>query len=151
MPSSVPAVKAGLCTYLASWEGLRPGDSVTVRSAPGVDLPDDTVELGDVTAPQARAGLAAMAESPTMTCWVQATRPGTDEAAIGAARDRAYDLFALVAAAIAADPSAGGAVLAPAGTAVGTSTLVEAAADLAGGGGRRAQVRFTVTWVSHIS
>jgi hypothetical protein len=151
MPSSVPAVKSGLRVYLASWEGLRPGDGVTVRSAPGGELSDDMVELGQVTAPQTRAGLAGKAENPTMTCWVQSTKAGGDEGAIRAARDRAYELLALVEAAVAADPTAGGTVPPPGGTTVGDSSLVEAPAEGPGGGMRRAQVRFTVTWVSHIA
>jgi hypothetical protein len=150
--SSVPAVKAGLRTYLASWEGLRPGDGVTVRSAPGGELPDRVVELGEVTAPQTRAGLAGKAENPTMTCWVQATAAsGDEEAAIEAARDRAYALLALVEAALTADPTASGTVPAPGGTTVGDSSLVEAPAEGPGGGMRRAQVRFSITWVSHLA
>jgi len=152
MASSVPAVKAGLRTYLASWEGLRPGDGVTVRSAPGGELPDDVVELGEVTAPQTRASLTSKAETPTMTCWVQATKAsGDEEAAIEAARGRAYELLALVQAALTADPTGGGTVPAPGGTTVGDSSLVEAPAEGPGGGMRRAQVRFSITWTSHIS
>jgi hypothetical protein len=152
MASSVPSVKRGLRTYLASWEGLRPGDDVTVRSAPaGGDLPDDVVELGEVTAPQVRLGLAGKAETATMTCWVQSTRLESDEDAIDAARVRAYELLALVEAALNADPSAGGTVPPPAGTTVADSSLVEAPADAEGGGGRRAQVRFSISWTSHIA
>jgi hypothetical protein len=151
MASSVPAVKAGLRTYLASWEGLRPGDGVTVRSAPGGELPDDVVELGEVTAPQTRTGLRGKAENPTMTCWVQSTRAGGDEGAIEAARGRAYALLALVEAALTADPTASGTVPAPQGTTVGDSSLVEAPAEGPGGGMRRAQVRFSITWTSHLS
>jgi hypothetical protein len=151
MPSSVPAVKAGLRQYLASWSGLRPGDGVTVRSAPGLDLPDDTVELGETTATQTQAGLASRAEQCRMTCWVQATRPGTDEAAIAAARTRAYGLAALVEQAFKADPGAGGTVPPPGQVAIGDSTLIEAPADTDGSGSRRAQVRFSVTWTSHIT
>jgi hypothetical protein len=151
MGSSVPAVKAGLRTYLASWEGLRPGDGVTVRSAPGGEMPEDVFEFGEVTAPQTRLGLAGKAENPTMTCWVQSTRAGGDEDAMDAARDRAYELLALVEAAVTADPTAGGTVPPPAGTTVGVSSLIEAPAEVPGGGARRAQVRFSITWVSHIA
>jgi hypothetical protein len=153
MPSSVPAVKTGLRVYLASWEGLRPGDKVTVRSAPGVELGDDIIELGDVTTTQGRAGLAGKTEDATMTCWCQATRPGTsEESSVVPARARAYALLAAVEEALAADPTAGGVVPPPQGTlTVGGASLVEAPADLTGGGGRRAQVRFTISWTSHIT
>jgi hypothetical protein len=151
VPSSVPAVKAGLRTYLASWEGLRPGDGVTVNSAPDGDLADNMVEFGEVIAPQTRAGLAGKVENPTMTCWVQSTKAGTDEDAKAAARDAAYALLALVEAAVVADPSAGGTVPPPAGTTVGDSSLVEARAEGPGGGMRRAQVRFSITWTSRIA
>jgi hypothetical protein len=150
MASSVPAVKTGLRIYLASWEGLRPGDGVTVHSAPGGELPDDVVELGEVSAPQTRIGLAGKAEAPTMTCWVQATKAGGDEEAIEGARGRAYELLALVEAALTADPTAGGTVPPPQGTTVGASSLIEVPAEVQGGGGRRAQVRFTISWTSHL-
>ena len=152
MPSSVPAVKRGLRIYLASWEGLRPGDGVTVRSAPsGADLPDDTVELGDVQAPQTRAGLTGKAEAPTMTCWTQASAPGIGEDAIEVARARAYALLGYVEAALTADPTAGGTVSPPRGTTVADSGLVETLTDHNGSGGRRAQVRFTISWTSHLT
>src|SRR5829696_4197809 len=96
MPSRVPAAKAGLRTYLASWPGLRELDGITVRSAAGKDLVDDTVELGSATATQTVEGLAARAEAVTMTCWCQATRTGTDETTVGVARTRAYVLLGLV-------------------------------------------------------
>ena len=151
MASSVPAVKRGLRVYLASWEGLRPGDGVTVRSAPtGANLPDDTIELGDVNAPQTRAGLVAKAENATMTCWAQATIGGDGEEAIDAARTRAFELLALVEAALTADPTASGTVAPPRGTTVADSTLIEAPTDHDGSAGRRAQVRFTISWTSHL-
>jgi hypothetical protein len=151
MPSSVPAAKAGIRQYLASWPGLTPADGVTVRSAPALELPDDTIELGEVTAPLSFEGLASKAETPTMTCWCQATRSGTDEAAIAIARGTAYGLLALVEQALKADPDANGTVPSPGRATVGDSTLVEAPADLEGSGARRAQVRFSITWTSHIS
>ena len=153
MPSSVPAAMEGLRIYLASWQGLRPGDGVTVRSAPdGGDLPDDAVEFSGVLAPQGPATLTTRSESPTMTCWTQATAPGTDETAKHAARVRAYQLLGYVQAALKADPTAGGTVAPPRGTTVvAESALVQSVADLPAGGGRRAQVRFTISWVSHIT
>ena|SRR5215218_5973331 len=151
MPSSVPAAKAGIRAYLASWPGLRETDGVTVRSAPGTDLPDDTVELGSTTATQTVEGLTARAEAATMTCWVQATRPGTDETTVGVARTRAYVLLGLVEQALRADPGANRSVPPPGQAAVGDSTLIEAPADTDGSGTRRAQVRFSITWTSHIT
>jgi hypothetical protein len=151
MPSSVPAAKAGVRAYLATWEGLRPADGVTVRSAAGTELPDDTVELGEVTATQGFEGLVGKAEEARMTCWCQATRPGTDETAIDAARTRAYALLALVEQALKADPDANGTVPPPGRATVGDSTLVEAPVDLDGSGVRRAQVRFSITWTSHLA
>lgn len=151
MPSSVPAAKAGIRAYLASWPGLQPADGVTIRSAPGLELPDDTVELGRVLAPEAQEGLEKRAETPAMTCWCQATRPGTDETAIDAARVRAYALLALVKQAIKADPAANRSVVPPGQLVVGDSELIEAPADTDGSGTRRAQVRFSITWTSHIT
>jgi hypothetical protein len=150
VPSSVPAAKAGIRQYLALWPGLTPADGVTVRSAPGLELPDDTIELGEVTATQAFEGLVGKAETPTMTCWCQATRPGTDEPAIRAACDRAYALLALVEQALKADPDANATIPPPGRATVGDSTLVEAPTDLEGSGARRAQVRFSISWTSHI-
>lgn len=151
MPSSVPDAKDGIRAYLAGWAGLREADGVLVRSAPGIDLPDDTVELGETTTSEAFEGLASKAEEARMTCWCQATRPGTDEAAISAARARAYVLLAQLRAALKADPTANRTVPPPARTTVGDSTLIEAPADTDGSGTRRAQVRFSITWTSHIA
>lgn len=151
MPSSVPAAKDGIRAYLATWPGLRETDGVAVRSAGGIDLPDDTVELGETTAPQTFEGLAGKSETPTMTCWCQSTRVGTDEATISLTRATAYGLLALVEQALKADPDANATVPPPGRLSVGDSTLVEVPADVGGQGGRRAQVRFSITWTSHIT
>jgi hypothetical protein len=151
MPSSVPAALRGLRTYLASWPGLRESDGVQVRSAPDVGpLSDDAVEFGDVVAPQRKIGLTSKEETPTITCWTQATVDSTDEDAKDLARLNAYGLLALVEEALAADQTAAGTIARPAGATVGTSTLVQTPADAPGGGTRRAQVRFTISWTSHI-
>lgn len=155
MPSSVPDVKDGLADYLASFQGLRPSDGVAVNSAsiaPNEANGKDIV-LGDVTAPQAPAGLQAVAESATMTCWIWAVVPGNDEVARRAARRAAYDLLALVERAVAADRTAQGSVPAPGGLAVGEGSLVEDPTDPPPGGtaGRRADLRFTITWTSHLA
>jgi hypothetical protein len=150
--SSVPAAKQGLRTYLRSWEGLRPDDDVVIRSAPvdPEDLAPNQITFGDVAAPRTRIGLAGWSETPTMTCWIQVTRPGDGDDAEDDARDQAAALLALVEAALAADPGASATIPAPAQAGIGTSDLTEFPVDLDGVAGRRAQYRFTVTWTSHL-
>lgn len=154
MPSSVPDVLDGLADYLASWEGLRPADDVVVASAPVApeELAEQQVTLGDVTAPQ--AGTADLSgrkpETPTLTCWIARTVPGTDEAARRTARREAYELLAFVSQALKADPTAGGTVPGPGGFSVGESSLEQVPAEIDGSALRRANLRFTVTWTSHI-
>lgn len=153
MPSTVPAVKAGLRDYLKVYPGLTAADGVVVRSAPGT--PDEEIDkhviLGDVVAPQKRVGLAGKDESPTMTCWARITRPGSDEDAIDTAREDAAALLALVQAAIKADESAGGAVPGPGGLMISETALEEYATDIDGTAARRADYRFTITWTSHLA
>jgi hypothetical protein len=154
MPTSVPAVKAGLRDFWRASEGLRPTDGVVVRSAPvaPTEVTDKQIILGDVTATQARVGLARKAETATMTCWLKVTRAGGDEDAIDGAREAAAALFALVQQAITTDTTAGGAVPPPSGLRVGESELQEYPVDAGNGtAGRGAQYRFTVTWESHIT
>jgi hypothetical protein len=153
MPTSVPAAKAGIRDYLRTIDGLRPTDGVTVRGAPVApgEATDKQVILGDVIAPQGRAGLSRKAETPTMTCWLRVTRPGADDAAEDAARDDAAGLLALVQAAITTDPTCAGAIPPPGRTMVGESELQEYPTDAGDGtAGRGAQYRFTITWESHI-
>jgi hypothetical protein len=151
--SSVAAAKKGLRTYLRSWEGLRPGDGVVIRSAPVTpeEADDKQVIFGDVTAPQTQAGLARRAETPTMTCWIETTSAGADETAVDTARDQADALLTLVSAALRADPTAGGTIPAPGFTVIGESSVTEYPIDIDGSAGRRAQYRFTLTWESHIA
>lgn len=153
MPSTVPAVKAGLRDYLKTFPGLTPTDGVVVRSAPFA--PNEETEkqiiLGDVVAPQERSGLMGKNETPTMTCWCRITGSGSDESAIDAARNDAAALLALVQTAIKADESAGGVVPGPGGLMISETALEEYPTDIDGTAARRADYRFTITWTSHIS
>lgn len=153
MSTSVPAAKKGLRDYLRTIPGLTPDDKVVIRSAPVApdQLADKQLTLGDVSAPQARAGLARKEESPTLTCWLRVVRPGDDEAAMDTVRDEAAGLLALVEDALLRDPSAAGTIAPPGGTWVTNSTLEEyPAMTAAGTAGRGAQYTFQIQWVSHI-
>jgi hypothetical protein len=151
MASSVPAVKAGLRQYLANTDGLRPTDGWTVRSADPDprEMSKQMIVLGTVTAPQAQAGLATRAETPTLTGWVIATRVGVGEATVAAARELAYDGFALIEGALAADRTAAGTVPAPGRLNITSTTLEEMPVDWDGSAARRAQLQFQVSWESH--
>ena len=150
---AVGPVKTGLRNYLRTSDGLRPADSVTVRSA--VIAPDefnpaaDTIVLGNVSTSQDQAGLMGRSETTTLTCWVIVTRAGGDETAVETVRDRAEAIMALVEDALDANPSAGGAVPAPGQIGVATSSLEESPADLEGMALRRAELQFTLSWTSH--
>ena len=155
MASSVAAAKAGLRDYWQTTAGLRPADGVTVRSAPVApdELAAEQLTLGDVAAPASdRVDLSGRkAETPTCTCWVQVTRPGSGEDAVDACRDRAYALRDLAAAALAADPTAAGTIGPPGFATVDSSDLSEEPVDDDGTAARRATIRFTVTWTSHVT
>lgn len=154
MASSVAAAKKGLRQFLSTSDGLGTAAEVTVRSAS--ILPEEMtpankgglILFGDVTVTVADAGLRGRAESPTMTCWAIAVRPGSDEDAIDAARDRADELLSLVEAALTADPSAAGTVPAPGRVTVTSGGLQESPVDW-GGGARRADRSFSLSWTSH--
>lgn len=152
MPSSVPAAKKGLRDYLRTIPGLTPADQVVIRSAPVApdELADRQLTLGDVVAPQARAGLARKEETPSLTCWLRIIRPGDDENAADTVRDEAASLLALVEGALLRDPSAAGTIVPPGGTRVTSSTLEEFPADLNGTAGRGAQYTIVIGWTSHI-
>jgi adenosylcobinamide amidohydrolase len=151
MPSTIPAVKQGLRSYLTAQTGLRPTDGVTVRSA--TILPEqfttDLVILGDATASQAQAGLASRAETPTLNCWVIVTRPGDTEATIDTARTAAAALATLIEAALKADPLAGGTVPRPGRVVFASTGLSESPVSWDGTAARRAEAAFTLTWTSH--
>lgn len=153
MSTSVPAAKKGLRDYWRTIEGLRLNDGVVIRSAPVApdQLADKQLTLGDVNAPQARAGLTRKEETPTLTCWLRVVRPGDDETAMDQVRDEAAALLALVEAALLRDPTAAGTIPPPGDTRVTNSTLEEYPAMTAEGtAGRGAQYTFQIQWVSHI-
>ena len=153
MPSSVPAVKTGLAAYLRTTEGLQPTDGVTIRRADPepAQFKLQMVVLGQVTAPQAQAGLARRAETPTMTCWVFVTKPGVGDAAEQAVAGRAYELLALIEGALAADRTAAGTVPPPGRLDITSTALEEMPVDWDGSAARRAQLQFQLSWTSHIT
>jgi hypothetical protein len=153
MPSSVPAVKVGLKQYLATTAGLRPTDGVTVRRADPEprEFSQQLVILGQATTTQTQAGLGSRAETVTLTCWVMVTRIGVGDATATAACDRAYELHALIEGAIKADRTAAGSVPPPGRLDMTASTLDEMPVDWDGSAGRRAQLQFQLSWVSHIT
>jgi hypothetical protein len=152
VPSTVPTVKKGLRAWLAALPGLLPADGVTVRSAPinPDDQPPDLIVLTDVTAPQSYdlMDAATKTERATLTGYVVVTRPGSDETAVDAARDRAYALFAVLEAALEADPGAGGVIPGPLKGELTEAGLSESATDSNGQGARQAQVRWLLAWTS---
>lgn len=153
MPSSVPAVKPGLRQYLTTTEGLRPTNGVTVRSSEPEprQFTRELIVLGQATTTQAQAGLAARAETVTLTCWIHVTKAGVGQTAEDDARDRAYELYGLIEQAIAADRTAAGAVPPPGQLVATSSTLDELPVDWDGSPARRAQLQFQLSWTSHIT
>jgi hypothetical protein len=147
------AAKRGIRQFLVTTPGLGTADGVTVRSAAVTpeEFTGDMVILGDTTAPQVQAGLASRAKTPTVTCWVVVTRPGSGEAAIDAAGDRAEVLMALVEAALDADRTAAGSVLPPGQVVVTSSGLEESPVDWDSAAARRATIPFQLSWTSHIT
>jgi hypothetical protein len=152
MPSSVAVVKAGLYQYLRATAGLGEADGVTVRSAAIIDDPAPrAIVLGGVTMTKAQAGpLAGRAETPTMTCGARAIAPGTNEDAIHAAREGADALLDLVERALLADPTCAKTVPPPGQLTVTAGGLTESPGESSGGGDRRAERAFSITWTSHI-
>jgi len=152
MPSTVPAVKKGLRDWLRLQPGLTPTDGVTVRGA-AVDPAEagkNLVVLTDVTAPQTAPVMYPdiREETPTLTGYVVARRPGTGDTAEDAARDAAYALFAVLEQALEADPTAGGVIPGPVKGLLTEAGLTEAKVDLDGQGAREASVRWLLTWGS---
>jgi hypothetical protein len=154
MPSTVPAVKKGLRTWLRLQAGLTSADNVTIYGAS--DPPAETADmvvLTGVTGPQAPPVMYPdiREETPTLTGYVVVTRPGAGddaEDAEDAARDRVYALFAVIEAALEADPSAGGNIPGPGKGLLSQGDLTESYYDWEGGAGRRAEIRWTLTWSS---
>jgi hypothetical protein len=152
MPSTVPAVKAGLRDWLRTQVGLRPIDDVTVRGA-AVDPAEagkNLVVLTDVTGPQTIPVMYPdiREETPTLTGYCVARRPGTDDEAEDAARDAAYALFAVIENALEVDPSAGGVIPGPLKGNLTEAGLTEAKVDINGHPAREASVRWLLTWGS---
>jgi hypothetical protein len=152
MPSTVPAVKKGLRDWLRLQPGLTPTDGVTVRGA-AVDPAEagkNLVVLTDVAAPQAIPVMYPdiREETPTLTGYCVARRPGTGDEAEDAARAAAYALFAVLEAALEADPSAGGVIPGPLKGSLTEGGLTEAKVDLEGQGAREASVRWLLAWGS---
>jgi hypothetical protein len=152
MPSTVPAVKAGLRDWLRTQTGLLPADGVTIRGAAidPTEAAKDLVVLTDVTAPQTAPVMypAIVEESAILTGYCVATRPGSGDLAEDTARARAYALFAVVEQALETDPTAGGVIPGPLKGRLTEAGLTESAVDLEGQGGRQASVRWLLAWGS---
>lgn len=154
MPSSVPAVKAGLAAFLRSTTGLRATDGVTVRAS----APDNReralqlVALLGVTTSQTQAGLQRRQEQATLTCLIEVVTVGVGDSKATEARDRAYELEGFITAALAADRTAAGTVPPPGQLAVTGSTLQEFPTELGetGSAARVAQIELSVGWTSHV-
>lgn len=152
MPSTVPAVKAGLRDWLRAQTGLRPQDGVRV-SGVAIDpetISGDVVMLGSVLATQTTPAMYPdiREENPTLSGFCVASRTGTDDAAEDAARVAAYALFAVVENALDADPSAGGVIPGPQKGLLTQGDLTESGSDSNGTGVRRASVRWLLSWTS---
>jgi hypothetical protein len=148
---SVAAGKAGIRDFLKVTPGLRAADGVKVASAdvPPEEMTTAMVLLGSVTIVYEQAGLQGRAETPTVSCWVISVQPGNGEDAVDLARDAAEALFSLVEAALAADPSAAGAVPPPGRAVITAGGLTESPVSWDGSAARRADRAFSLTWTSH--
>jgi hypothetical protein len=153
MPSSVPAVKAGLRQYLRTTEGLRPTNGLSVRCADPEpeDMTTQLVVLGSATTSQTQAGLAARAEAVTLTCSVLIVKIGVGETKADEARARAYEVYELVEGAIKTDRAAAGTVPPPGRLDIASTALEEFPVLWGEHPGRKAQLQFQVSWTSHIT
>ena len=156
MPSSLAPGKKAIRTLLATSDGLRESDGVSVRSA---DLtPDEMtpiakgglVLLGNATVSETREGLNTYAETVTVPCWAVAVVAGSGEDAVDAARDKADELFGYARATLTAHPDANGAIPGPARVVVAAGGMTETPVDWSGAA-RRADRAFTLSWTSHIT
>jgi len=152
MPSTVPAVKAGVRDWLRTQTGLRPQDGVKV-SGVALDpetITGDVVMLASVLAPQSPPVMYpdVREESPTLTGFCVATRPGSGDTAEDAARAAAYALFAVLENALEADPSAGGSIPGPGKGLLTQGDLTESPGDDNGSATRQATVRWQLAWTS---
>jgi hypothetical protein len=152
MPSTVPAVKAGLRDWLRTQVGLRPADSVYVSGVmmDPKDITGKTVMLGSVTTPETEPVMDPdiTEETPTLTGFCVAFVPGTGDDAQDDAREAAYALHAVIKAALKADPTAGGVIPGPLKGALTQGDLVEAPGEENMAGTRQAQVRWLLAWTS---
>jgi hypothetical protein len=152
MPSTIPTVKKGLRDWLRTQPGLTPADGVTVRGA-AVDPAEagkNLVVLGRVIGPQTIPVMYPdiREETPTLTGYCVARRPGTGDEAEDAARDAAYALFAVLEQALETDPTAGGVIPGPGKGLLTEAELTEAKVDLESQGAREASVRWLLSWTS---
>lgn len=152
MPSTVPAVKVGLRDWLRTQTGLRPADAVYV-SGVMVDpqtITGKTVMLASVTAAQTPPVMFPdiREESPTLTGFCAGFAAGGGDEAQDAARAQAYALFAVIEAAIEADPSAGGVIPGPGKGLLTQGDLTESPGDDNGGATRHAVVQWLLNWTS---
>lgn len=156
MPSfgeAIVADKDAFADYLATTQGLREADGVTVSSAADDELPStDMVILGDVTIPQTSAGLQVRAGNPTMSGWVMVVRPEGGEPAKRTTRAVAAELMGRVEAAVAEinrGPRAAGVSALQGSVQLVTSGLQEAPSRWNDQASRQAQIPFSITWTSH--
>lgn len=152
MPSTIPAVKAGLRDWLRTLTGLRPQDGVLV-SGVVVDpatITGKTVMLGSVTGPQTPPVLwpDIREESPTLTGFCVGYASGNGDEAQDTAREDAYFLFAVIEANLEADPSAGGVIPGPRKGQLTQGDLTESPGEAATGAVRHASVQWLLSWVS---
>lgn len=152
MPSTIPAVKAGLRDWLRLQTGLRPQDGVKVS---GVMIDPETITgpvilLASVTGPQAPVVTwpDVREETPTLTGFCVATAAGTGDQAEDAARVAAYALFTVLENALELDPSAGGVIPGPGKALLTQGDLTESPGDDNGSAFRRASVRWLLSWTS---
>lgn len=152
MPSSVPAVKAGLRNWLRTQVGLRPADAVYVSGVilDPLAITGKTVMLGSVTTPETEPVMDPdiTEETPTLTGFCVGFAPGTGDEAQDAARVGAYALLAVVRAALKADPSAGGVIPGPGKGLLTQADLTENPGEEASSGMRQATIRWLLTWTS---
>jgi hypothetical protein len=151
---TIAAGKAGIRQFLQATEGLRDTDGVTVRST-GNPLPAEMttamILLGSATIAYEQAGLAGRAETPTVSCWAVAVKPGSGEDALDAARDAAEALYSLASDALASDPTAASSVPPPGRITVVAGGLEESPVDWDGAAAYRVDRAFSISWTSHIT
>lgn len=152
MPSTVPTVKVGLRDWLRTQIGLRPADGVLVSGVmvdPAV-IRGKTVALASVLAAQTAPVTwpDIREETPTLTGFCIGFAAGSGDTAEDAARADAYALFAVIEAALEADPSAGGVIPGPGKGLLTQGDLTESPGDDNGSATRHASVQWLLSWTS---